>query len=118
MSYRECDPNIIKKQIGFWPWASLGVKTSLILKESDGEGGAYACGLQLVLKRGRSIEIRLQHDDTYEIIYNRMILQGARRYQIVTMATFDGIYADQLSEMVDERQLMRVEATHKARQAA
>lgn len=118
MSYRECDPNVIKKQIGFWSWASLGVKTSLILKESDGEGGAYPCGLQLVLKRGRFIEVRLQADDTYEVTYVRMIQQGARRGQVVTMATYEGIYADQLAELVEERHLMRVEETHKARQAA
>jgi hypothetical protein len=115
MSYRECDPNVIKKQIGLWSWASLGIKYSVILKESDADDGAYVVGLQLVLKHGRLIEIRLMFDDTYEIKYRRIIQRGALRGQVVEMAYFEGVYADSLSRMVEDRYLVEVEAWHKSR---
>lgn len=113
MAYRYADPNIINRQIGLMTQGALGVRQRYAITEEH-DGRTETVGLLLKLTHGRFIEIRLQADDLYEVLIKRQILRGARRFEVDLVAGFYDIYADQLADILDFRD---VEALY-ARKAA
>lgn len=99
MTYRPADTDQILAQVGVLVRISIGARTAYKLTAGPDED-RFTSGLGFILPRRRFIEIRLLANDTYEVIYKRIILRGAKKGTPVVVATFDDIYCDQLAMLV------------------
>ncbi|NBR35877.1 MAG: hypothetical protein EBT80_00550 [Chitinophagales bacterium] len=95
---RSCNPNTIVDQTGKMTiFACAGsTKNVHVVRNKQNE----SCGIIMWLGTNRATEIVLDWDDTYTLRRYRIIVSGKNAGAIITEAEINGVYCDQLTELV------------------
>lgn len=94
--FRPCDTGETVAQIGRMTTLAVSGGRVVNLRNDGGE----TVGVLLPCGESRAVEVVLDWMDTYTVRRVRLVTKGASRGSVVVEASTEGVYCDQLSEVV------------------
>lgn len=93
---RQCDPKVLRDQIGMMTVMAVSGGRWGSIRTSDGE----SIGIILPCGTNRSVEVTLSFWDTYTVRRYRQVVRGERRGDDIVEHEATNVYCDQISEAV------------------
>lgn len=93
---RQCDPKVLRDQIGMMTVMAVSGGRWGSIRTSDGE----PIGIILPCGTNRSVEVTLSFWDTYTVRRYRQVVRGERRGDDIVEHEATNVYCDQISEAV------------------
>jgi hypothetical protein len=93
---RQCDPKVLRDQIGMMTVMAVSGGRWGAIRTSDGEpiGVILPCGTN------RTVEVTLSFWDTYTVRRYRQVVRGERRGDDIVEHEATNVYCDEISEAV------------------
>ena len=93
---RQCDPKVLRDQIGIMTVMAVSGGRWGSIRTSDGE----PIGIILPCGTNRSVEVTLSFWDTYTVRRYRQVVRGERRGDDIVEHEATNVYCDEISEAV------------------
>jgi hypothetical protein len=93
---RQCDPKVLRDQIGIMTVMAVSGGRWGSIRTSDGE----PIGIILPCGTNRSVEVTLSFLDTYTVRRYRQVVKGERRGDDIVEHEATNVYCDQISDAV------------------